>query len=70
VVSFLQVSPPKPCMHLSSPPHVLQALSQILFLALQDYFYTTKNLYQAFVRLPSTVFTQLHIYYFNITNSA
>ena len=32
MISFPQVSPPKPCMHLSSPPHVLYALPISVFL--------------------------------------
>jgi hypothetical protein len=32
VVSFHQISPPKPCMHLSSPSHVLHALPIYVFL--------------------------------------
>jgi hypothetical protein len=30
VVSFPRISPPKACIHLSSPPYVLQAVTQHL----------------------------------------
>jgi hypothetical protein len=43
VVSFLQVSPLKPCMHLSFPPHVLHVLPISVFLIWSPEWYLVRS---------------------------